>query len=159
MVGDQPNKALVLDLSDNSSYIPDLDGQFNDVSYLQKLRFFWAFETKVTRTVSASKEAKPPACVAGICADISLQKLPTGKFSRTGPETVMVPKESATKGLCNSNPALTIQIDEDHSNMVKFSTGDHRIDILAIKLSEIFGIEHKSLPDELSPSFTIRTRL
>ncbi|CAG9947930.1 unnamed protein product [Clonostachys rosea f. rosea IK726] len=138
MVGDQPNKALVLDLSDNPTYIPDLDSQFDGFTYLQKLRLFWAFETKVTHTIS---------------------KLPTGEFSRTGPETVMVSKESATKGLCNSQPALTIQVYEDHSNMVKFSTGDHRIDILASKLSEILGIEHKALRLELARIFTIQTRL
>ncbi|VUC32091.1 unnamed protein product [Clonostachys rosea] len=129
MVGDQPNKALVHNLSDQSPYIADLDSQFDGISYLQKLRFFWAFETKITPTVS---------------------KLSTGEFSRTGPETVMVSKESATRGLCNSCPALTIQIDEDHSNMVKFSTGDYRIDILASKLSHILGIEHKALLPEIT---------
>lgn len=72
---------------------------------------------------------------------------------------MMVSKESATKGLCNSQPALTIQVYEDHSNMVKFSTGDHRIDILASKLSEILGIEHKALRLELARIFTIQTRL
>ncbi|CAI6095931.1 unnamed protein product, partial [Clonostachys chloroleuca] len=116
--------------------------------------------TKVTHTVSISEEAKPPARVAWIRADISFQKLPTGEFSRTGPECVMVSKEAAAKRLCNSNPVLMIQIDEDHSNMVKFSTGDHGIDILAINLSDVLGIKHKaSLQVELSRSFTIRIRL
>jgi hypothetical protein len=45
---------------------------------------------------------------------------------------------SATGGLIESNPTLTIQIDEDHSNMVKFGLGDHRIDIMATKLREIY---------------------
>lgn len=36
-----------------------------------------------------------------------------------------------------SHPTLTIQIDEDHSNMVKFGQGDHRIGIMARKLREI----------------------
>ncbi|KAK7224827.1 hypothetical protein V2G26_012830 [Clonostachys chloroleuca] len=126
---------------------------------LQILRFFWAFETKVTRTVSVSEEANPPARVARIRTDISFRKLPTGEFSRTGPESVMVSKESVTKRQCNSNPVLMIQIDEDHSNMVKFSTGDHGIDILAINLSDVLGIKHKALQVELSRSFTIRIRL
>ncbi len=53
----------------------------------------------------------------------------------------MVTRDSATGRRCSSNPALTIQIDENHSEMVKFARGDHRIDIMASKLCEICGIE------------------
>ena len=54
----------------------------------------------------------------------------------------MVSRESATGGLFDSRPTSTIQIDENHSEMVKFAPGDHRIDILTNKLGEICGIEN-----------------
>lgn len=51
MLGDQPNVALVKDLSNQSEFLPRLDEQFGNISYLQRLQFFWAFETKVTPIV------------------------------------------------------------------------------------------------------------
>lgn len=49
----------------------------------------------------------------------------------------MVPPESATGDLNQTKPHLTLQIDENHSDMVKFSAGDHRIRIIADKLEDI----------------------
>lgn len=49
----------------------------------------------------------------------------------------MVSRESATRNLCHSQPSSTIQIDENHSDMVKFGMGDHSIGILASKLESI----------------------
>jgi hypothetical protein len=49
----------------------------------------------------------------------------------------MVSRESATAGLCRSQPNLTVQIDENHSAMVKLTQGDNRLDILASKLREV----------------------
>lgn len=49
----------------------------------------------------------------------------------------MVSRESATRNLCHSQPSSTIQIDENHSDMVKFGVGDHSIRILASKLKTI----------------------
>lgn len=54
MLGDQPNNELVKGLSSESDFLPRLDEQFGNISYLQRLQFFWAFETKVTPTVEVS---------------------------------------------------------------------------------------------------------
>lgn len=54
MLGDQPNVALVNDLSDQSDFLSRLDEQFGNISYIQKLQFFWAFETKVTPSLKVS---------------------------------------------------------------------------------------------------------
>lgn len=54
MLGDQPNVDLVNDLSDQSDFLLRLDEQFGNISYLQRLQFFWAFETKVTPIVEVS---------------------------------------------------------------------------------------------------------
>lgn len=54
MLGDQPNVDLVNGLSNQSDFLPRLDEQFGNISYLQRLQFFWAFETKLTPSVEVS---------------------------------------------------------------------------------------------------------
>jgi hypothetical protein len=49
----------------------------------------------------------------------------------------MVDRESATGGRCITEASSTIQIDEDHSHIVKFSPGDHRIAIFISKIHDI----------------------
>lgn len=48
MLGDQPNCDLVTQLSNASDFLPRLDAQFGGISYLQRIQFLWAFETRVT---------------------------------------------------------------------------------------------------------------
>lgn len=62
MLGDQPNVALAIDLSNKSDFLPRLDEQFGNITYLQKQQFLWAFETKVTRIVEVSFFAKKQFC-------------------------------------------------------------------------------------------------
>lgn len=40
MLGDQPNVALVKDLSNQSAFLHRLDEQFGSISNLQRLQFF-----------------------------------------------------------------------------------------------------------------------
>jgi hypothetical protein len=55
MVGDQPNKDLVQNLSDQSRYLENLETQFAGISYLWgRKRLFWAYETQASPTVEAS---------------------------------------------------------------------------------------------------------
>lgn len=54
MLGDQPNVELVKCLSNQSDFLPRMDEQFGNISYLQSIQFFWAFETKVTPTLEVS---------------------------------------------------------------------------------------------------------
>lgn len=61
-----------------------------------------------------------------------------GKYQRSGPETVLVSKHSATGGRCDSDPTAIIQIDANHSNMVKFSPGHHSVTTITHSLREIF---------------------
>lgn len=63
----------------------------------------------------------------------------------------MVSRESATRNLCHSQPSLTIQIDENHSDMVKFGIGDHYIGILASKLDSICTLSETSMPAISTP--------
>ena len=60
-----------------------------------------------------------------------------GQYQRSGKELVLVSKHSATGGRYKSDPASTIQIDANHSEMVKFSPGDHLITVIAAKLREM----------------------
>ncbi len=60
----------------------------------------------------------------------------------------MVDIASATGGRLANSPS-TIQIDEDHSNLVKFSLGDHRIPIMIDKLDKIGGF-HENLQEQVA---------
>lgn len=72
----------------------------------------------------------------------------------------MVSRESATRNLCHSHPFSTIQIDENHSDMVKFATGDPRIGIILSKLASICDISEPILQaPELASRFTLDDRL
>ena len=80
-----------------------------------------------------------------------------GNFSRSGAGVVLVSKESATGGRCENDPLSTFQIDENHSDMVKFSHGDHRVRVVASKLGEVSGLSlapsiQAATPDEDGPS-------
>ncbi|CAG9974761.1 unnamed protein product [Clonostachys byssicola] len=115
MLGDQPNTALLDYLSDRSNYIPTLEKQFDGISYTRDMVLFWAYETQATPSLSNS----------------------SGGWKRSGPDTVMVSPESATGGRHGISPERLLQIDADHSNMVKFKPGDRLIPIMADKIREI----------------------
>ncbi|KAK5992041.1 hypothetical protein PT974_05437 [Cladobotryum mycophilum] len=110
------------------------------------MKIFWAYETKTTAPVIRT--------ASGLARD------PNGKAE------VSVTRESATCGLDSTSPSLTIQIDEDHSSIVKFPPSDHRINIILQKLDEISGVmvdTHLDRPqrrliqdgaENISPGFT-----
>ncbi|KAK5989396.1 hypothetical protein PT974_10915 [Cladobotryum mycophilum] len=113
MLGDQPNKdALVKEISCEGSFLETLEEQFLGISQLRKMSLLWAFETEITPTVQAVD----------------------GGYQRSGPGTVFVSPESATGNRCESDSASTIQINANHSDMVKFSRGNELIDRIAYKL-------------------------
>lgn len=62
----------------------------------------------------------------------------------------MVSRESATRNLCHSQPSSTIQIDANHSDMVKLGIGDHSIGIIASKLESISAVSEPAGPTVLS---------
>ncbi|KAK4077349.1 uncharacterized protein Triagg1_3681 [Trichoderma aggressivum f. europaeum] len=116
MLQGQPNKdALVKEISDESPFVRVLEEQFSGISHLQKMKLLWAYETETTPTV--------------ITVD--------GKYKRAGPGTIFVSPSSATSQRCNFEPGSTIQINANHSDMVKFSPGSELIDRIAYKLQEM----------------------
>ncbi|KAH8745848.1 hypothetical protein BGZ57DRAFT_974359 [Hyaloscypha finlandica] len=132
MLGDQPNRdALVREVSVKSEYISQLEKQFAGASFVRTIKLFWAYETKTTRTVT---------------------HWGGDKYSRSGPDTILVTRESATSGRCFDNQSLTIQIDENHSDMVKFPSGDYRTRIIASKLADICGIPQMSQASQVPNS-------
>jgi hypothetical protein len=54
MVEDQPNKILIDDLSDQSNFISNLEDQFSGISYIRRMKLFWAYETEMSHTVIVS---------------------------------------------------------------------------------------------------------
>lgn len=86
-----------------------------------------------------------------------------GRYERTGPERVLVVRNSATGGHDKSDPASTIQIDANHSDMVKLMPGHHIISLVAYKLRAITcftrdntldHVELKQIEDEDEPART-----
>ncbi|KAL5087411.1 hypothetical protein Trisim1_007810 [Trichoderma cf. simile WF8] len=110
MLGDQPNKdALVTEISSKSSFLSSLEEHISGIFQLRGMKLYWAYETQTTPAV----------------------KLVNGAYGRSGSETILVSRDSATSNRCTSDPASTLQIDENHSNMVKFSPGSHIIGPIA----------------------------
>lgn len=87
MLGDQPNVALVNDLSNQSDFLTRLDEQFGNISYLQRIKFLWAFETKVTPTIEVSLLAKRDYCAQNHVnkADCMEEGQCTGQVREDGP--------------------------------------------------------------------------
>ncbi|KAL6817397.1 hypothetical protein V8C40DRAFT_281633 [Trichoderma camerunense] len=116
MLRDQPNKdALVAEISNKSSFLSSLEEHISGIFQLRGMKLFWAYETHKTPTV----------------------KLVDGEYGRSGLGTILVSRESATGNRCTSDPASTIQIDENHSNMVKLSLGSHIIGLISNTLRNI----------------------
>ncbi|KAK5989024.1 hypothetical protein PT974_10522 [Cladobotryum mycophilum] len=106
MVEGQANDMLVQDLSreNGSSYLRQLNKSFEGITFTRAARIFWAYETKESRTV--------------------IQR-PDGSWDRNGPLAVLVNPDSATCHQNRKSKALTIPINDDHTNMVKFSRELH----------------------------------
>ncbi|VUC28080.1 unnamed protein product [Clonostachys rosea] len=124
MLGEQPNKILLDCLSDKSPYVRKLEEDFERVSS-RRMRLVWAYETQETLSLSN-------------CG---------GSWRRSGPGAVMVTPSSATgrrhifipgdPAPITSNDEWIVQIDADHSNMVKFTMGEQLIMTMADKIRRI----------------------
>ncbi|ROV90935.1 hypothetical protein VMCG_09991 [Cytospora schulzeri] len=115
MVKGRPNETLVRDLAKGSPFLRDLDIAFSSIGHNLRMGFHWAYETKESRTV---------------------EQLEDGSFSRTGPRQVLVTRESATRGLCGTYRDEVFNIDEDHSEMVKFRDGSSICELVVLKRLE-----------------------
>ncbi|KAI0546744.1 hypothetical protein F4679DRAFT_404747 [Xylaria curta] len=119
MIKGQYNEQLVADLSPNSLYLRRLDDQFSGISFLQKSRLYWCYETKATPTVTRDS---------------------LGKWTRTGDESILVTRESATRGLYDSRSGLEIiPINKNHSGMVKFAHNSSDLTIIIHALEQIIA--------------------
>ncbi|KAK4077032.1 uncharacterized protein Triagg1_3999 [Trichoderma aggressivum f. europaeum] len=124
MLKDQPNKdALVAEISNRSSFLSSLEERISGIVQLRAMKLNWAYETQKTPTV----------------------KLVDGAYGRSGSGTILVSRESATGNRCTSDAASTIQINENHSNMVKFSPGNHIIGPIANTLRNILQNDQGAL--------------
>jgi len=134
MLGEQPNKyALVKDLSDDSLFLPQLERQVSGISYVRRMHLFWCYETQTTPTLVVS------ALLSFFDMISNTRQQANGKYQRSGQETILVSKHSATGGRCDSDPTSTIQIDANHSDIAKLCPGNHLINVMADKLREIIS--------------------
>lgn len=81
-------------------------------------------------------------------ADNRLQ-FKNGQYKRTGAESILVSRHSATGGRCESDPTSTIQIDANHSDMVKLTPGHQLISLLGYKLDSILHRDSDEQPTSL----------
>ncbi|KAJ2992379.1 hypothetical protein NUW58_g2188 [Xylaria curta] len=116
MVRGQVNEEFIEALSSNSKYLRLLDDHFAGLISTREMHFCWAFETKTSPTVMRHED---------------------GRYSRDGPEEILVTKESATRNLYHLRASDTFQIDENHSDMIKFRRGDPNLHIVENKLRGI----------------------
>ncbi|UKZ74110.1 hypothetical protein TrVFT333_001767 [Trichoderma virens FT-333] len=136
MLQGQPNKdSLVKEISNESRFIETLEEQFSGISHLQKMKLLWAYETETTPTVMTVD----------------------GKYQRSGPGTVFVSPLSATSQRCNFDSGSTIQINANHSDMVKFSAGSELIDRIAFKLQAMLKIHVEKGDKEASGPAVTKT--
>jgi hypothetical protein len=139
LVGSQPNQNLVTDLSRDSKYLANLDKQFEGISFIRQMKLFWAYETKTSPLYEVWHISPFRLHPTLICNTNKRQRNPDGLISRSNVEAILVTPESATCGLISSNPSATIQIDENHSDLVKFVEHYYKYDIILSKLREICG--------------------
>ncbi|KAK0638583.1 hypothetical protein B0T16DRAFT_227181 [Cercophora newfieldiana] len=125
MVEGQPNECLIEDLSRQTGarYLRDLNARFEGLSFLKTAKVFWAYETRESPTV---------------------MKRDGNTWARTGPPAVLVSPESATCHYYRKNKAATFPINEDHSNMVKFSRGDPNLEVVTQFIRELGAVESLS---------------
>ncbi|KAI2472347.1 hypothetical protein F4781DRAFT_384248 [Annulohypoxylon bovei var. microspora] len=117
-----PNEMLVEDLSPNSPWLKGLESQFNGISYLRKMNMFWGYETCTSPTLIQNENG---------------EILP-------GPDVVLVTPQSATRGLLEVNESQTFPLNENHSNIVKFTWGHEDYGIVVKNLAHICCLDPTS---------------
>ncbi|KAK0631354.1 hypothetical protein B0T14DRAFT_597045 [Immersiella caudata] len=122
MVEGQSNERLVRDLSRQSSFLGDQDNRFSGVSFTRHMKLFWAYETSESYTTVLKGQS----------------------YDKKGPLKLLVDPDSATCPLIHESPELTIAINRNHSDMVKFIPDDPDLDVIISKLEEISSF--KRLP-------------
>ncbi|KAL7627351.1 hypothetical protein AAE478_001543 [Parahypoxylon ruwenzoriense] len=124
MVEKQANEVLVQDLCRGSRYLRRLDESFSGIAYTNKMNIFWVYETRESR-VAVRKE--------------------DGTWDRNGPSEILVTPESATCRKIYESPHLTLPINENHSDMVKFTRSNHFSRPILDKLREMCFADSKTV--------------
>ncbi|VUC31502.1 unnamed protein product [Clonostachys rosea] len=135
MTKGQANEGLSQDLSreNGSDYLRRLNRSFEGVSTLKDARIYWAYETKQTRI---------PV------------KLASTQWNKNGPFAVLVNPDSATCHRNTTEKLKTIPIDENHSDMVKFSRGHKDLPTIILTIRELSSQEESGIPS-LSPKLIV----
>ncbi|KAM0511390.1 hypothetical protein ACHAPE_009905 [Trichoderma viride] len=122
MVEGQANEMLVQDLSrqNGSSYLRQLNISFNGLSIVHTVKILWAYETEESPTNVRRSD---------------------GSWCKKGPLAVLVNTDSATCHYYSKDKSLTIPINKDHSNMVKFSRGDNDLGKIIVSLKELCSLQ------------------
>ena len=153
MVEGQPNHHLVELLSPGSGRLSSLSQHSSNIATLHKIRLISAYETKRSRTTKVCSFLITYLLPLELTY---LQKSELGNWERSGPYELLVDQQSAVQ--TDSSPPDCFPIDEDHSDMVKFSDNspEYRVvigfmkSILPVVLSDAtaaVGSEHVEASD------------
>ncbi|CAH0028864.1 unnamed protein product [Clonostachys rhizophaga] len=130
MTKGQANELLSHDLSqgNGNAYLRQLKESFEGLGFLQNARIYWAYETKETRTVQWEDN----------------------KWTKNGRLEVLVNPYSATCGRnIGATKVTTIPINENHSNIVKFSRGHKNLSTIIQTISELCSHEPNNIAASL----------
>ncbi|KAK3290170.1 uncharacterized protein B0H64DRAFT_368987 [Chaetomium fimeti] len=124
MAEGEANEFLLQDLSreNGGNYVRQLNKRFESLSFLRTTPVYWAYETKLSPTV---------------------KRRPSGTWERTGTPAVLVNLDSATCYHWRKNKSMTIPINEDHANMVKFSKGHADLGTIIHLIDELCDPAHR----------------
>ncbi|KAK7215375.1 hypothetical protein V2G26_003378 [Clonostachys chloroleuca] len=118
MVEGQANETLVQDLSrgNGNNYLRQLRGRFDGICFTRQARIIWAYETVESPTI---------------------RQMPDQSWDRNGPREVLVNPDSATSYHNRKDKTSILPINENHSNMVKFSSGNTNLGSILVLLREM----------------------
>ncbi|KAH8896423.1 hypothetical protein GQ53DRAFT_714083, partial [Thozetella sp. PMI_491] len=124
MIDGQPTESLVRSLSTDSEDLRALDDQFSGICSAWRIKTFWAYETQTSATVQVTN----------------------GSFARSGPQAVLVAKESATRNLYGKDMEAIFPINKNHRDIVKFSRQDGTYKMVLEKLRVILEQSDNAIP-------------
>jgi hypothetical protein len=143
MVQGQPNESLIKSLSRDSEYLSRLHTSFSGIVSRSSIRLISAYETKKSPTPKVCHFCTLAICIVAKGPD---QWTSAGRWEKGGQDEYLVDQSSATAG-CEDRD--TFPIDEDHSNMVKFSEGSEHYSTIVYTLHRLCETVSASAPSSV----------
>ena len=123
MTEGRANETLIHDLSRESNYLRNLNQSYFGVAQLRRLLVFWGYETRTSPTLEVTSTLAHSWPFTRLITWYT-QRAADGRWTRTGPHQILVDRHSATHRNIDHDPQSTFPINENHSDLVKFTRGN-----------------------------------